>query len=97
MTKKEIKQKSLEEINKAIVILKCKKEKITNKRISEVSGLSEITVKRYRSVSDKKKKVSHKPQKVSDKIEKVSDDLPKKVQPVSDGFKHFLRRRYEIA
>ena len=76
-----MKNNSVEEINKAIVILMCNKEKVTNKRISEVSGLSEVTVKRYRS-----KSVSPAPKKVSPKIEKVSYH--------SDAFLHCLKRRW---
>lgn len=77
MTKEETKQLSIEKINIAIGILQCKKEKVTNKRISELSGLSEITVKRYRTknVSDDSKKVSDKIAYVSHKIKNVSPEL----------------------
>jgi hypothetical protein len=82
-----MKNYSIEEINKAILILMCNKEKVTNKRISDISGLSEVTVKRYRC-----KSVSPAPKKVSPKNEKVSPEL-KKVSHHSESFRHFLKRR----
>jgi hypothetical protein len=70
-------------------------EKITNKKISDLSGLSEITVKRHR-----KKNVSPSPdtlnQNVSLVVKNVSpviESIRENVSPVSDAFKHFLKRK----
>lgn len=71
------------------------KEKVTNKRISEVSGLSERTVLRCRqNMTPKIKNMT--PQNDSpENMTPQADTIvtPQIKQPISDAFKHFLKRK----
>jgi hypothetical protein len=94
-----MKNNFLEEINKAILILLCNKEKVTNKRISEVSGLSLRTVTTYRKKDANKKdaksaNVQPNPTKVQPVKEKVQiSNEPKQISYHSEAFLHCLKRR----
>ena len=85
----ELKKQSLEAISKAIIILQCNKQMITEANIIRVSGLGRSTVQRHWNKSD-----SHKAKNDSHKKEVVQIDSPSTQidSPTSDAFKHFLKR-----